>query len=221
MATTIGVKLYYGTGVDGVTDEMKEQLANGLQVQTAKDGSTPGVYVDIDNQLYGVQNIPELQTAPSQIDTTSLEDVEEQSEPGLISGSSLQIVFNYKEGVYEPEVKEQGEGANKTTVQVDDGSNFEKCLDLANDDKIYPFKIVMRNGRWFAFYAKVRTTLGAMALASAQQFTMSLYKKSQVMTGWNKPETTSVSALSITSMQRAKDIVTPEIAPEEETVDDI
>lgn len=152
---TIGIKLFYKQGTTASVPE------GGMTSEEAEKITT---------QIMGVQNIPELQTAPSAIDTTSLEDVEEQAEPGLISGSSLSITMNYKEGVYQ-------EG-------TEDNSNFEQCLGLSNDN-VHELKVVLPNGRWFAFYGKVRTTISAMAVASAQQFTLSLFKKSKVITGYD------------------------------------
>lgn len=152
---TIGVKLFYKEGTSSTVPST---------------GMTSTVAQAITDQIYGVQNIPELQTAPTAIDVTSLEDTEEQSEPGLISGSSLSLTMNYKEGVY--------------TEGTEDRSNFEQCLDLS-DDNVHSWKIVLPNGRWFAFYGKARTTLAAMAVASAQQFTLSLFKRSKVLTGYD------------------------------------
>lgn len=157
---TIGVKLYYKKTES--EDDIKD-------IDSISDIDT------IDTQLVGVQNFPELQTAPSPIDVTSLEDFEEQSEPGLISGSSLGITMNYKENVY--------------SAGTEDKSNFEECLDLQESDFPHLWKIQLPNGRWFVFYAKSRATTGAFAVASPLQFTLTLYKRSRVRTGF-----TSVSA---------------------------
>lgn len=155
MATTIGIKLY-------VLEKEDDTIPGG--------GMTSAIAGTIDTPVLGVQNIPEIQTAPSGIDTTSLEDTEEQSEPGLISGSSLAITMNYKEGVY--------------SDGTEDKSNFEQLLKLSNDN-VHAWKIELPNGRYFAFYGKVRATIGAMAVASAQQFTATLFKKSKVLVGFN------------------------------------
>lgn len=169
---TIGIKLYYGTEVDTVPATVNDETAEGVTTQ-----------------VLGVQNIPELQTAPSAIDVTSLEDTEEQSEPGLISGSSLTITMNYKEGVYK-------EGTQ-------DKSNFEQCLSIS-DDGIRPWKIVLPNGRWFVFYAKARTTLAAMAVASAQQFNLSLFKRSKVTTGYDAESAVTLSLQDIQSVDEVE-----------------
>lgn len=152
---TIGIRLYYDEGTSS---------------SVPATGMTSTVAEEITTQIYGVQNIPELQTAPTAIDVTSLEDTEEQAEPGLISGSSLGITMNYKEGAY--------------SSGTEDKSNFEQCLDLSNDN-VHAWKVVLPNGRWFAFYAKARTTIAAMAVASAQTFTLSLFKRSKVLTGYD------------------------------------
>ena len=157
MATTIGIKLFVK---EGDSDSVP---VNGMDADAAEEITT---------QVPGVQNIPELQTAPSGIDVTSLEDEEEQSEPGLISGSALNITMNYKVGTY--------------TSGTEDKSNFEQLLDLSNDN-VHSWKIVLPNGRYFAFYAKARTTIGAMAVASAQQFTLTLFKRSKVFTAFTAP----------------------------------
>lgn len=170
--TTIGVKLY-------VTDLEDGELENGidaflpLTAEKAEDGKVTFTEPDGDRwvQIKGVQNIPDLQSAPSAIDVTSIEDEEEQSEPGLISGSSLGLTMNYKEGVYK-------EG-------IEDDSNFEQCLTLS-DDEIRAYKIVLRNGRYFKFFAKARTTMTSMGVAAAQQFTFTLFKRSKVVTGVSK-----------------------------------
>lgn len=175
MATTIGIKLFYAKGT---SDSVPE---GGMTEETASHIVTP---------LYGVQNIPELQTAPSSIDVTSLEDYEEQSEPGLISGSSLGITMNYKAGVY--------------AAGTEDKSNFEQCLDLSND-YVHSWKILLPNGRWFAFYGKIRTTIGAMAVASAQQFTITLFKRSRVLTGYTAPTGTADNQLN--SIQSVKSVL--------------
>lgn len=170
---TIGIKLFY-----------KE----GSSAEVPATGMTEEVAETITKQIFGVQNIPELQTAPSAIDVTSLEDTEEQSEPGLISGSSLAITMNYKEGVY--------------TDGTEDNSNFEQCLSLSNDN-VHSWKIVLPNGRWFAFYGKARTTLAAMAVASAQQFTLSLFKRSKVVTGYDAASAISRNTQDIESVVTA------------------
>lgn len=142
-----------------------DEVATEVVPETGIDKTTVDT---IDTVIRGVQDIPELQGAPNTIDVTSLEDLEEMSDPGLISGSSLAITMNYKEGVW---------GAG-----VEDKSNFEQCLAISNDS-IYRFKIVLPNGRWFALYAKARTVIGAMPLASAQTYQFILFKKSKVETG--------------------------------------
>lgn len=166
---TIGIKLFYKK------NDSLDVPAEGMTEEEAKNVTT---------QIMGVQNIPELQTAPSAIDVTSLEDTEEQSEPGLISGSSLALTMNYKEGTYE-------EG-------TEDKSNFEQCMALS-DNFVHEWKIVLPNGRWFAFYGKARTTISAMAVASAQQFTLSLFKRSKVKTGYDSELAFSRSANDIQS----------------------
>lgn len=154
--TTIGTLLYYGDKVDDFT------------------GFAPNI--DTLTQIKGVQNIPELQTAPGQIDVTSLEDYEEQSEPGLITGSALNIVMNYKENIYK-DATEMGGGT------AGDLSNFQQCLNI-HDDKVRVFVIILKNGRWFAFNAKSVTTIGAVQPASVFPFTLSLYKRSGVYSGY-------------------------------------
>lgn len=185
MATTIGIKLYYKQGTaDTVPTTITDEEA-----------------AKITTQLTGVQNIPELQTAPSSIDVTSLEDTEEQAEPGLISGSSLGITMNYKIGVY--------------ASGTEDKSNFEQCLDLSTN-LIHEWKIVLPNGRWFAFYAKARTTVGAMGVAVAQQFTLTLFKRSRVSTGYVAP-TSDVSAQNLNTFAASGIVKAPAVnTPEEE-----
>lgn len=166
MATTIGIKFYCKSEADLTVDIATAGAATGSSA------------IDVDaNQINGVQNIPELQTAPSGIDVTSIEDYEEQSEPGLISGSALNITMNYKKAL-------------NTPSPAGDGSNFQQCLNLS-DDNVHAFKIVLPNGRWFAVYGKLRTTVGAMAVASAMQFTITIYKKSKVATGYVAPTSTT------------------------------
>lgn len=159
---TIGIKLYYK---EGNTD-------NPTDIETVQPSS-------VSTQLLGVQNIPELQAAPSPIDVTSLEDYEEQAEPGLISGSALGITMNYKEGVY--------------AAGNEDKSNFEQCLDLQESDYPHLWKIVLPNGRYFMFYAKSRATTGAFGVASPLQFTLTLFKRSRVKTGYTAPTATTTT----------------------------
>lgn len=154
MATTIGIKLF--------VQEREED-------SVPTEGMTSTVADTIEEVVPGVQNIPELQSAPTGIDVTSIEDTEEQSEPGLVSGSSLGITMNYKVGSY--------------TKGTEDKSNFERLLGLSNDN-VHAWKIALPNGRYFAFYGKARVTMSGMAVASALQFTLTLYKRSKVFTGY-------------------------------------
>lgn len=157
---TIGIKVYYG--------EMGDKLVTELTKDTVSEFEALAT-----TQIVGARSIPQLQAPPNAIDVTSLEDTEEQSEPGLISSSSLQIPFNYKTNVYQDENEEHSQ----------DGSNFEQCLDISQDDKERIFKIVLPNGRYFLFLAKCRTVAGEMPQASALTFTVTLYKRSKVYTG--------------------------------------
>lgn len=174
MATTIGVTLW-------MSDVTPDELTAGI-----------GDFAPADTrwvQIKGVQNIPELQTAPSTIDVTSLEDTEEQAEPGLISGSSLAITMNYKAHVYKEATNVEGD--------FEDGSNFEYLLDrvtrksdtstdpLWNPENIYAWEIRLPNGRYFRFFGKHRVTVGAMGVAAALQFMLTLYKRSKVQIGYD------------------------------------
>lgn len=166
MATTIGIKLYkadYEGSKEAFSDLPKEQVSEIVEKAAVED-----------NRVYGVQNIPEIQSAPSSIDTTSLEDYEEQSEPGLISGSSLNITMNYK--------------TNVPNVTEGDKSNFEGLLSM-EEDKAYLWVVLLPNGRWFAVLAKARVTIGGMGVASAATFTLTIYKQSRVKTGYIAPKT--------------------------------
>lgn len=179
MATTIGIKLYY-----------KEATADSVPTTiTAEEAAK------ITTPLLGVQNIPELQTAPSSIDVTSLEDTEEQADPGLISGSALGITMNYKMGVY--------------SSGTEDKSNFEQCLALSND-YIHEWKIVLPNGRWFAFYGKARTTTGGMSVATALQFTLTLFKRSKVSTGYTAVSAQNLNTFAASGIVKAPAVNTPE-----------
>lgn len=203
--TTIGVKLYHGPALDAdvKTNETKAAWIARIATESA----------DIDEVILGVQNIPELQGAPNAIDVTSLEDTESQAEPGLIPNASLNIVMNYKVGVHADTVHTTTEDGQ--VISATDDSNFEQCLDLSDD--VHGFKIVLPNGRWFAFNAKARTTAGAMQVASALTFTLTLFKQSRVFTGYDKSLVSGVSSglngktsiASVDSLVRVAPLSTP------------
>lgn len=161
MATTIGIKLYVGS--TGSSDAP----ATGMTSTVAESILSTGT------QIKGVYNIPELQGPPNTIDTSSIEDDEQVVEPGQIQTSALNIVMNYKEGVY--------------SAGTEDQSNFEQCVAL--EGLVYGFVIKLPNGRYFAFYAKAVTTTSGMGVAAPLQFGFNLYKRSKVYRGYQSSTT--------------------------------
>lgn len=201
MPTTIGIKLFYELP-DSPNPVPKPLFEKDVENKTPEDqvlafvgsnaqgkGNPPDAVEGVEvsegtaRWLKGVSTIPALQGAPSAISTTSLEDYEEQSEPGLITNSNLAITMNYKLVGYAG-IKAADNTVTGAEMPAADGSNFQECLNIDRLDVPVKWLILLPNGRWFAFWGKARTVTADLGQAAALTFTLGLYKKSKVTTGW-------------------------------------